>query len=289
MAINPYKTTSEYIIHKRMYETIYLDNKKIKVVDFFTQKIDNILHNVFPGEKFWHTNPLSSKPENEKRIAIFEIVDGVEKYSIYNFLNSHYTALGNITDNINKYHDRKGLETINFRSSPDLILQISNLMKYLEDYQTDIFLPNSNIPEFKSVYQIVRDNINTSIRLGQERESRVCDMLTTMIKPHENLIRNNPGDYEDMLDGRDVYILNTQTQGKISYQIKPLRQQDPDFGNYYQFHISKKYNNVDFLVFDDPDRGIYMFEGKKSVFNNDQSCYKVAKDKCFLYNVPVEV
>ena len=229
---------------------IYRDlfNKNPNVKDIYKNKINDLLRETFPT--YWY----------EKGEFFRNSPFGIYNYekdgrSILNKINTNYTIFCTLVEDMNLYLNYKKIPKINFlnKSNQEQIRELHRFLHYLDMMKYRIF--NTESDTFKNIFELIK----RLDQKGDKREEQSVKELKKFFKTDKVNKIGGLGNTDDMIKGIDATV---EIGGEVkTIQIKPFRDFEEIEGKVKVIGTGnvKKYN-VDYLVFQNNNKGIKIFD-----------------------------
>lgn len=233
-------------------------NEHPDIKKLYATKIREILKDVYSD--FW-------KEKDELPDGSFSGVYNLESdgRSVINKLDTNYSTLAILVDEINKVLTKANKSNINFKTKDksELIKQITYLFSILEKYKFKIFAQDSPI-----LHKMIK-MVSITHNLGEKRESSVTDKLKSLFGDDNVEKVGELGSEQDMLKGVDAII--KKDENSYTAQIKPYGYIKDDGKNVRVFFTANtKPYNVDWLIFQNNKSGILIYSNKNVKISGGQ-------------------
>jgi Fe-Mn family superoxide dismutase len=277
--LNFYKNGMEYTLQEGILKEsksircdsrsigIYRDlfNRNPQIKNNYKNKINNIMRETFPTYWFEENEKFEGSP--------FGVYDFEKKgRSVLNKLNTNYTVFCTLVQDINQYLKYQKKPILNFTNKDrnGELKELEKFLNLLDLLKYRIF--NTNSDTFKNIYSL----IGKLDKQGDKREDRTIKDLKKHFNTDKVFKVGGLGNREDMVKGIDAKINLGGKEETI--QIKPFKYFKVDGDKIQIFGTGNVKNyNVDYLVFQNNQKGIKIFDNSETKIIN--GVYTFPKEK----------
>jgi hypothetical protein len=258
--------------NKLYYKHLFGKNYRFK--RSYSDFINGIMRRIFQPIGYWgkllgaegnygvintHT-PLNKATMNDKiREFYIKVHDHTDpKWSLLNYVNTHYTAFVIIIDFMNELIDKNKIQNEDyFTFKDDIYDELERLKPYISKYGKYIFLAEYNL----GVFWDIMGAIATTTYIGNRGENKTLETLAEL-GDITDIIKSRPGERIDTHGGVDLrFKLNGIRK---TLQCKTFTNVKFENGQFIFKSISNPSDyDVDFFSFVSSDT-IYVFDTKKN-------------------------